>query len=454
MVALVGLVAASWLPAFDLPLGDNHEGRILGRFGLQVRNFQELGMTGSGFASDWSPYAGSNYAHHPPLVNGLHVAISSLFGTGEWQLRLLGYFSGPVTIVGMAVLLRDLRLRWSAVLLAIAVTISTGYFWLFGRLGLGIALIVWTIVAIRRLVEATTPSGRLTGGAALLSFVTVVSSWQGMALGALLGIWLWRRRGFDGPTLIVGTAMTLAALAVGMWIASASGIGSLIAHVEDRSSEVEFGLVEFVVRQLAYFWLFLPVWYLALTIPALIAGLRNEATRVLTAITFGITVLFSLVLFENSYVHEYWNYPLLLPVAIGMAVLFDRWIDSGRRRPMVGLWLIGLAAAGWIGFLSLGGTSQERFDGPASAGSLVQIVAPAPGQDRAFFAGVAAPRWLSYYWDLPVGPLTPDLVQTLPAETRAIVYLEDLPSWIPDDVDDDAVAVEGDYAVVEVGALR
>ena len=40
IVAVIALlVLASWIPDADLPLGDSDDGRILGRFGLQARNF-------------------------------------------------------------------------------------------------------------------------------------------------------------------------------------------------------------------------------------------------------------------------------------------------------------------------------------------------------------------------------------------------------------------------------
>ena len=37
IVALFLLV--SWIPAFGLPLGDSHEGRVLGQFSLHMKNF-------------------------------------------------------------------------------------------------------------------------------------------------------------------------------------------------------------------------------------------------------------------------------------------------------------------------------------------------------------------------------------------------------------------------------
>ncbi len=49
IAALMAFLAVSWWPAFGLPLGDSHEGRVLGQFSLHVANFWELGLVGSSF---------------------------------------------------------------------------------------------------------------------------------------------------------------------------------------------------------------------------------------------------------------------------------------------------------------------------------------------------------------------------------------------------------------------
>ena len=55
--AITAAVAVSWLPLLTGRLGDNHLGRVEGRYALQLRNLQERGLVDSTFGADWSPYA-------------------------------------------------------------------------------------------------------------------------------------------------------------------------------------------------------------------------------------------------------------------------------------------------------------------------------------------------------------------------------------------------------------
>jgi hypothetical protein len=49
VVGLVAFLVVTWARSFGLPLGDSHEGRIMGQFALHVRNFWDLGPSASSF---------------------------------------------------------------------------------------------------------------------------------------------------------------------------------------------------------------------------------------------------------------------------------------------------------------------------------------------------------------------------------------------------------------------
>ncbi len=97
--AMTGAVLISWLPQIGLPLGDSHEGRILARLGMQAANVWRLGLVGSGWGTVLQPYdANGIYAHHPPLVNLLHVVAAGILGGDQpWHLRVPGYLAGLAT---------------------------------------------------------------------------------------------------------------------------------------------------------------------------------------------------------------------------------------------------------------------------------------------------------------------------------------------------------------------
>ena len=81
----------SWIPAFGMPLGDSHEGRVLGQFALHMKNFWSMGVVASSFGASWEPFSDIPYTHHPPVLTFLHVIVSSIIGEGLKQIKLISY---------------------------------------------------------------------------------------------------------------------------------------------------------------------------------------------------------------------------------------------------------------------------------------------------------------------------------------------------------------------------
>ena len=181
-LALVGVLVWSWWEILFLPLGDSHDGRINGRFGLQIRNFFEDGLAGSGFLSSIEPFSSQPYAHHPPLINVVHATAGAVLGRGEWQLHLIGFVSGLLTVVALLWLARELEFRPLVALGAVALVVGTPMFWIYARLGFGIApILVFLALWVRSGRDDSIR--RWMVGAAVVAF----SSWTAAALVLLVG---------------------------------------------------------------------------------------------------------------------------------------------------------------------------------------------------------------------------------------------------------------------------
>ena len=184
--AMTGALVVSWLPQIGLPLGDSHEGRILARLGMQAANVWRLGLVGSGWGTVLQPYdANGIYAHHPPLVNLLHVVAAGILGGDQpWHLRVPGYLAGLATVVAVALLLRALRFDWVPTLLAVGAMAVTPMFWVYGRLGAGFSVLVGFAAVVVHLRRTERPGRNAVAVAAVLAGLTVLLSWPG-ALGGL-----------------------------------------------------------------------------------------------------------------------------------------------------------------------------------------------------------------------------------------------------------------------------
>jgi len=458
VAALTAFLAVTWARSFGLPLGDSHEGRIMGQFALHVRNFWDLGPFGSSFGAAWGPFSEVPYTHHPPLLTGLHLAVSTVFGQGLWQLKAVSYLSGLATVPAFFWVGRRMGFGPLPVAAATGALVATPFWFVYGRLGLGFLpnlLMIGMLLTVAD-EKADGEAGRGLRRAAVASAAAVAASWQGVFLAPLLWLWLLRRRGLDRTVVVVGAGMAVGALVVLAWVTQGGGVAELSDHAGTRVG-FDWTLSEFLERQ----WMFarglLPAWYLVLAVPALVVGLADARSRFLTGVLASMVVVFAVVPADNAWVHDYWNFPALIALFPGFAALADRagCALSGLRRGVVEISLVALLVVALVG-LSPGATHDRYFGAPAEAGHLVEAVGPADGQTTVWHTPqVPWPTWISQVWGLPTGVVaSPDGVATVADDDRVVIRLDRLPTFLDGSVGEDALAVRGTYAVVTGSELR
>ncbi|MEE6260401.1 hypothetical protein [Plantactinospora sonchi] len=459
--ALTGLVALTWLPRLDTPFGDDHLGRIIGRYALHLRNLQEHGVLGSHFGADWAPYASAPYAHHPPLMNLLTALTGLLPGDGEYQVWLPPYLLALLIIPAGAALLRGLGIRWSATLLALGLTVATTFYWVHSPLMIDLGPILALSAGIVRLRRQPDPSRRLVAVTCLAALLSTLVSWPGIALAGVLGIWLvLGRRRLDRAVLLVGAAMLVGVAVSLVFVVGVTGLALLGGQAELRSSG-GFTVRQFLRRQWQYARDLLPVWYLVLLPLGGLVALLDRRTRGYLVIAAGFTAGWILGLNNGAFVHSYWSYPILVVGLVGTGVLLDR-LATGFAAPVAArrtvLAVAGVGLLAYLGVLALSPFGQRLVTEPARAGRLVADHRPPADQRYAWVvgSGLNSPRWLAYYWNLTPRLLT---VEELTAETTrpdelVLVDLNRRPNWIPESVGGAAVARDGRYALVPVAALR
>ena len=456
VVALIVLATLiTWLPVMDLPLGDTNEGRILARLAIHAQNFWEKGPAGSAWATDFSPYQlVTNYAHHPPLTNLAHVVVAGTLGQAEWQLRLFGYMSGLATLVLIPALLRALRVEWGPTLIATGALAATPFFWVYGRVGGGFALVAGFAAAVAMLRRLPDPPRWAVWGTAVLAVFTVMLSWVAGMCAGLLWIWLATARRFDRVTIPVAAGGLLGAALTAAWMLQATRFIELVNAARERSDTSAFTFGEFLAEQLEHARALLPLWILILVVPALVAGLWDRRTRVVTGITLGVAAFWTFAPQQGAEAHTYWNFNWMLPITIGLAALcaaVSRWLP--------GLWkgIVGSVAAAAVlatFIVTVTGPYQNReFIRGSAAGALARGHEPSPAP-RQFVIGIDGPRWASWYWDRRIRELTPDRLPQAGSEALVVANLDRLPGWLPDDIAEVAIDQEGDYALFTVSDLR
>ena len=513
-VALICLaVLVVWLPDLDLPLGNSDDGRILGRFGLHARNFWELGPVESRFGAAVEPFiraeydvaprteppaAAVTYAHHPPLQMLITVASVGLLGDNLPALRIVAFLMGSATVAFVALLLRVRGMAWGPTLLAVAAMASTGFFYVYARIGVGYSLLVASTAAVAWLREAERPSRLALIGVGVLAALSAMQSWIAMATLALLAPWLFtgtfrrapasppgvsagvsasgavpRLRGWLAAgwspglgALVLGAAIGAAVTAV--WMLNATDVSELGERVSFRvgsdvntvSEQTSFTFGEFLSRQwrFAGHELMTPLWLQILLIPALIAGAADRRTRAPMLITLAFAATLTFGFQQGAWVHRLWNFPWLAPTTIGLAALADaaRRLLSGRAarlRSPAGVLAAGVAVATLV-FVATGGTRDFYLSDPADAGAVLEEVRTTRSPEIVWLApGISTARWVSYYLDAPVFALDDSRLDSVEPSDLVLVRTDRVPDYFPPDALEAPIASGDAYAVIDAAIL-
>ena len=508
-------VLALWLPDLDLPLGNSDDGRIVAFSGLHARNFWDLGPVESAWGARVDPFIrpefdvaprseppveAVTYAHHPPLKDWMSITSTGLFGQSLPALRLPSFLMGAATLAFVASLLRACRLRWGPVLLSVGAMACTGFFYVYGRLGVSFSLVLASAAAVAWLRRTERPPPWALAGTGLLAALTAMQSWIGLASLGPLMLWLladrlrgrsdrhrWSPDGDPGvgarprpmlaasldrgwspalTALVIGSAA--GALVTAAWLLNATGFAELSDQVSVRISNEaasggragDFSFGEFLSRQWSYATeeLLVPGWLRVLLVPALLAGLIDRRTRVPTAITLAIAAAMTFGLQQGAWTHRLWNFPWLAPATIGLASL----LDAVRRLAPARLRIpASVAAAAVVGATLLavvaGGTRDRYIADPARLGEALEQAAGTPEARRAELAwtgpGLPAPRWASYYLDVPVWDLSEGRLDELASSDLVIVRAGRTPDYVPADALEDPLAAAGDFRVITAASL-
>ena len=472
--AVLTILAVGWWRLLFLPLGASHDGRINARFGLHVRNLLESGLPGSDYLASMAPFSELPYVHHPPLLNLLHALVGAVLGQGEWQLHLIGYIAGLATVAGLLWLARELGLGATGAVLALALVAGTPMFWIYARLGLGVSLMLVLLVLWVRHHRASDAElspvpggdgGSGTGPSATLlatmAGVTAFSGWTGALLVAALVAWGLRYPGLRRVCWSAGAAGAAAVAVTLAWAVTIGDVTELAAHASDRRQWPPWdALVE------NYVWFYGTLfsgWFRWLIVPAIVMAVVDRRTRMASVVVMVALAVWTLANPDAAYLHDYWTYPLLVPVFLGMAAILDRlgcdvpgitprsgW--EGARLLMVAV----LVLVAVLGFRGLGPYRQAYFEVTSDAGRLIKAVGPGPAQEVAWVAeGVdPLPYWASYYWDLPVTevPLDGGGLRSARDTDLVLARSDRLPERIRLEVE--PVAEHGRYALFTAASLR
>lgn len=335
--AAVGLFVVRTIGRIGDPFAVGHEGFNAAVWSTGARAISERGWLASQFGGH---ALGQDYANHPPLTYLVAWAARAVLGHDERAVRIVMLGASSIGIVLLYVLVRQWGLRPAAAAAGVIVAGATPMFLYYGTMLdswiLGMPLVVGLLVAM-------STERRRPRTVAVLAALVALCCWQGVIVMGCAFVAARR-----SPRLRRDVWWMVAGAAVGTvvtwaWIAWVyAGIGPAIDQFRSRSAD-PVGISSWLNRQLTfgvdtfrYALVLLPV--------ALWCALRRREGRELALVLVVAAAIYPLVFRQGAYIHDYWNYFVLLPLAYGSAIAAD-WLLA-RRREIVGLAAVVLAAYG------------------------------------------------------------------------------------------------------------
>lgn len=448
------------------PFGDSHDGRNGATWALGSRTLRELGWVESKGGALMGE-RGSVYAHHPPLIIFETAAADSIGGERPWVTKAPAYLSSVLAIFLLFVLLRTLGIRAGPSLATTIAVTGTAMFLVYGAvlnmeaisfpLGIGV-LIVWE--RVRR--NERIPAGLVFG----VPFLAALSSWQGVFLAAGVSVLVgWGLLNGGRPArrryvwlLIAGASAGILLSALWLLFANGWSVRPLVDQTAFRVTGGTFTFSGLLHRNWRWLRETFPTWVPLILIPVAVAALVERRTREVTLLSGTMVLIFALVLGNGSFIHDYWNYWLLLPLAVGMAATADLLLD-GRRIPTVVL--IGLAVVSLAVAVRQVSPAERRILQGVEAGAVVRAADYPANQRFAWTVGLLSrPLWIDYYARLPSRHLDHDGALASPSALHLddIVFVTEREPGTQGDlwaalVERELVSVDHSYAMVRARDL-
>ena len=98
------------------------------------------------------------YAHHPPLTQFLTIVSVGALGDSPAAVRLTDFLLGAATAAFLAAVLRAVGFAWGPTLRALLVMVSSGFFYVYARMGVSFSMLLALTTAVALLRRAPHPS--------------------------------------------------------------------------------------------------------------------------------------------------------------------------------------------------------------------------------------------------------------------------------------------------------
>lgn len=385
-----------------------------------------------------------SYANHPPGILAETYLAESVFGEHHIVTRSPAWIASIVSLALMTWLLVEAKFRKGAVAAAVAIIATSQFFLVYGTMldtpVTSLPFSLGVLIAAQRVVQERTPRPWVLF---LVGFLAVCSGWQSATFLVCAGLWIVLAKGRRRPRLAnaawlagggaVGLAITL------LWIRWVYGsLEPLTERQELRTAGSSF--MQTIDQQGTHLVDLIPFAGALGLVGLLLALIGRHRSRPLILVSAGAVISYALYFRQGAAVHDFWNYALLIPLAVTIAVVAEVAYPVIARSSTVRPQLRGTAMVGIVALLSLSHSSQAGATraGAVTTSHLIDSaleVAPPGGPVLAVVSPLedSKAQWVLYETGQPALDLSLDERGiAVPAGSEQVPVLFWLPSVDPD----------------------
>lgn len=405
VLVVSGVFLAASAPWIAARFGESHDGRNAAVWGSSSRALREEGVVASRFGGIGDE---KTYANHPPGIIASTYVAERIGGETRIVTRAPAWIASIATIALLVVLLIDAGFSSAATAAGVIVSCTSAMFVLYGSMldtpVTALPYAVATVVICQRAVQDRPPPWWLFG---LLGAAASLSGWQAVVFVGFAGAWMaghaLRRRRPLAPVVALAVGAVAGLVVTFTWIHWVYGnFTGFTNNARYRTDDATWTTA--LHSNLVHLQDLLP-FAAAIAIVGLVAGVVGFAGsryRALALVTVVPVVVYAAAFRGASEMHDYWNFALVVPFAVGAAIAFS-WVEarlSGRFGAQTGIVVVVLASL--IGMVSLARPSDAELTLRSSLGTpaLLDVaadLAPSEGPVVAFVsAGGANSPWIHY----------------------------------------------------------
>jgi 4-amino-4-deoxy-L-arabinose transferase-like glycosyltransferase len=366
-----------------LPTGSSVDAYNAATWSTGARALRESGPIDSKFGAVWSDVKGDRYAHHPPGIYSATALAQWLVSDDELGARLLVFLAGLVAAVLLFVLLCDLDLAPVLAAASVGIGFSIPMFLTFGTMldtvMLGLPFAAGYLVLWQRSLRGRP---RYIGLAAAAAAVCLVA-WEGVVLVAvtmLVTAVVGRDRERWTAIVAAGAGAASAVIVTGLWQVWVYGdLSDVLDQGALRAGGGGQSIGDYVDSQFVALRETFGVPALVVLGVGMVVLLASRRFRPVGVAALATPVIYAVGFREGSYIHDYWNYWLIITFVVGIGALASL-LEHVRLRSWLLVGCVVAALLVVVGFRAELDEQRLRTDGERYAQAQAGFTKRAHGQ--------------------------------------------------------------------------